>query len=91
MRYFKKADEGLHKDWGDPVYLLEVGDEGHAVRQLVCYPNGNTVSYDDAHVEDEHGALAIMVVDGDESWWAQFEISKAEFEAEWQKHSPMNR
>jgi hypothetical protein len=27
-----------------------------------------------------------MVVDGDEDWWAQYEIAKDEFEQEWRTH-----
>jgi hypothetical protein len=32
-----------------------------------------------------------MVVDGDEDWWAQYEIAKDEFEQEWRTHSPLNQ
>jgi hypothetical protein len=87
MRYFKITDKGFHQDWGgDPTYWLEVNEHGDAERQLEKYPNGNIVSYDRIHSEDEHGALAVMVVDGDEDWWAQYEIAKDEFEQEWRTH-----
>ena len=36
---------------------------------------------------DAYGALAVDVVDGDEDWWVQYEISKNEFEQEWRTHS----
>lgn len=92
MRYFKICDEGFHKDWGgDPTYWLEVNDHGHAGREIVKYPNGNVVSYDETHLEDEHGALSVMVVDGDENFWVSYEISKIDFEDEWQVHKPINR
>src|SRR5271155_2838315 len=94
MRYFRKVDEGYHapdEDWGDPTYWLEVNEDGHADRQVEEYPNGKVLSYDRTHVEDNYGALGIMVIDGDEDWWLPYEITRADFEAKWQAHSPLNR
>ena len=93
MRYFKITDEGYHlQNWGgDPVYWLEVNGQGHAERQLEKYPNGNVLSYDRTHLEDEYGALAILVIDGDPGFWAPHEITRDEFEHEWRCHCPMNR
>jgi hypothetical protein len=93
MRYFKVTDEGYHvEDWGgDPVYWLEINDRGDAERQIEKYPNGNVLSYDRTHLEDEYGALAIMVIDGDPEYWAPYEITREEFEQEWCAHAPMNR
>ncbi len=85
MRYFRIKDEGQHlADWGgDPTYWLEVNERGHAERELAIYPNGNVLRYDRAHEKDEYGALSEMVVDGNENWWAPFEIAQAEFEQQW--------
>ncbi len=94
MRYFRKTGEGYHApvaDWGDPTYWLEVNDCGDAERQLEVYPNGNVLRYDRDHPKDEYSELSIMVVDGDEEWWAPWEISKEEFDAQWRAHSPLNR
>ena len=92
MRYFKITDEGIHKDWGGtPTYWLEVNESGDAERQIEKYPNGNIISYDKAHPEDIHGALSVMVLDGDLGFWVSYEITKDEFEYEWRIHSPLNR
>ena len=93
MRYFKiTAGGGYHRDWGgDPTCWLEVNEAGDAERQLETYPNGNVLSYDRTHQDDEYGALAVMVVDGDEDWWEQYKSTKDEFEQAWQTHSPLNR
>jgi hypothetical protein len=92
MMYFKIVDEGEHTtDWGgDPTYWLEVNEQGHAERQIERYPNGNVVSYDRTHEQDDYGALGVMVVDGDEGFWASYAISKDEFEQEWRTHLPLN-
>jgi hypothetical protein len=89
-RYFRRVDEGIHA-WGDPVYWLEVNEAGDAERQIVEYPNGNVLSYDRAHEEDDHGALGIMVIDGDEDGWAPWSITAAEFAERWRDHRPINR
>ena len=90
MRYFKLVDEGYH-EWGDPTYLVEVNDAGAAQRQIADYPNGKTVSYDRSHQHDQYGGLGLMVVDGDEEWWAPFSITRQEFEERWDSHRPVNR
>jgi hypothetical protein len=85
MRYFRIKDEGHHlADWGgDPTYWLEVNARGDAERELAVYPNGNVLLYDRAHQKDEYGALSIMVIDGNDEWWAPYEITKHEFEEQW--------
>jgi hypothetical protein len=94
MRYFSIVSEGYHHpgdNWGDPTYWLEVNADGHAERQLAEYPNGNVLSYDRTHSEDQYDALGIMVIDGDDDWWAPYEITCDAFEAKWRTHAPMNR
>jgi hypothetical protein len=93
VTHFKIVDEGNRStEWGgDPTYWLEVNDDGHAERQIEHYPNGNVISYDKMHDQDEYGALAIMVVDGDETFWGPYQITKDEFEYEWHAHLPLNR
>ena len=90
MRYFRVIDEGYHP-WGDPTYWLEINADGAAERELAEYPNGNVVSYDQTYLEDEYGGLGIMVVESGDNWWVPFEITKAEFEAKWFIHRPVNR
>ncbi len=94
MGYYSKIGEGYpdpEGDWGDPTYWLEINEDGDAERELAIYPNGKVLSYDREHRNDAFGALAIMVVDGDEDWWAPYEITKEEFEEKWRSHAPMNR
>ncbi len=95
MRYFRITDEGYHArgvNWGgDPTYWLEVNVRGDAERELQVYPNGNVLRYDRAHEKDEYGALSIMVIDGDEAFWAPYEITQDEFEEQWRAHPPLNR
>ena len=85
MRYFRIKDEGHHlADWGgDPTYWLEVNERGDAERELAVYPNGNVLRYDRAHEKDEYGALSMMVIDGNDEWWAPYEITKDKFEEQW--------
>lgn len=94
MRYFRVRDEGYHapgEHWGDPTYWLEINEQGDAERELQEYPNGYVLSYDRTHEEDAYGALDMMVIDGDEAWWARYEITPEEFEEKWGPHVPRNR
>ncbi len=92
LRYYKKRDaHTADPTWGEPTFFLEVNERGDAERELLVYPNGKVLSYDRAHKADEFGALSIMVVDGDEAWWAPYAISKEDFERKWAAHSPLNR
>lgn len=94
MRYYSKIDEG-HLDpedsGGYPTYWLEINAAGDANRQLIVYPNGKVFSYDELHLQDQFGALAIMVIDGDENWWEPYQITKKEFMDKWNSHLPLNR
>src|SRR2546421_2944434 len=92
MRYFKTIGEGFHTGvyWGEATYWLEVNDRGDAERELQVYPNGNVLRYDREHPGDRYGALDIMVVDGDEEAWAEYQITREEFEEQWRTHAPMN-
>src|SRR5579872_6379534 len=95
MRYFRITSESYHAggvNWGgDPTYWLEVNDLGDADRELQVYPNGRVLRYDRAHNRDEFGALSVMVIDGDEEFWAHYEITRDEFEERWRAHAPLNR
>ncbi len=92
MRYYKITTIGRHQDWGgEPTHWLEVNEDGDAERQIIDYPNGNVVSYDTMHTEDAHGALPVMVVDGDAEWWEPYAISREVFEDKWKVHRPLNR
>lgn len=88
LRYFKTVDEANHELGGEATYYLEVDERGDAVRQAMIYPNGRVTRYSEAHPEDEWGALAVMVVDGDEDWWEPRAISSDEFERVWQDTAP---
>jgi hypothetical protein len=49
------------------------------------------ISYDPQYPGDEHGALSLMVIDGDEAWWQPHFITQEEFERAWREHRPINR
>jgi hypothetical protein len=84
-RYFKRewdeprGDELDH--WGTSTWYFEVGDDGHATRQLEVYRSGNALAYDERHLEDAYGGLAEPRFDGAE--WDAFEISADDFAAVW--------
>jgi len=89
MRYYRKVDDGCEsvEGGGDPTYYLEVNDRGDAEREVIIYPNGLVRAYDRDHPEDDHDALAMMVVDGDDDWWRPYSISHEEFEDAWHTHA----
>jgi hypothetical protein len=96
VRYYRitldEAYDWLASEWGGgPTFWFEINHLGDANRQIARYPNGNTLSYDPTYEDDEYNGLQIMVVDGDEDNWAQYGISKDEFEQEWSHHIAMNR
>jgi len=94
VRYFRiTGSEGwLGSEWeGKPTYWFEINEQGDAERQIVHYPNGNTLSYDTSYCEDEYEGLQVMVVDGDEEFWIPYTITKEVFELEWNTHMAMNR
>jgi hypothetical protein len=93
MRYYRKVDEGPEQveAGGDPTYYLEVNERGDAERQVMIYPNGLVRAYDRDHPEDEHGALAIMVVDGGDAWWQPYVVTREEFEDVWRVHGRTTR
>ena len=92
MRYFKITDEGLHHyEWGGyPTYWLEVNEVGNFEREIHEYPNGNILSYDKTHRQDEYGVRTTDDID-DYGFWIPYEITKEEFEHEWDAISPLNR
>jgi hypothetical protein len=89
MRYYSKVDEGSEsvEGGGDPTYYLEVNDRGDAEREVIIYPNSLVRVYDRDHTKDEYGALAVMVVDGDDDWWEPYSIMREEFEDVWRTHA----
>jgi hypothetical protein len=94
MRYYRITSEHHLYDtyWGgSPTYWFEINHLGDARRQVVSYPNGYTLRYDEAHAADEFDGLHQMVVDGDEDWWLPYRITHADFEHIWSTHMPMNQ
>lgn len=85
VRYYKRPWDEVRGDaydsWGCSVWFFEVGDDGYPVRQIEQYASGTVLKYDAGHIEDEFGGLGDQPLDGDE--FAEFEISKEEFEAAW--------
>ena len=93
MIYVRITDQGMYSnEWGgNPTYWMEIDQQDNAIRQIEYYPNGNIVSYDSAHPEDQHGGLSINVTQGERDWWGQFMIDQACFEEAWANHTPLNR
>lgn len=93
MRYFKINSEGLHQgEWGGfPTDWLEVDEVGNIEREINEYPNGNTLTYDKTHQQDEYGVLTTDNIEPDDNFWKLLEITKDEFEREWNTISPINR
>ena len=87
LRYFKRVDEANHEFGGEATYFLEVDEDGDAVRQVELYPNGKVLRYSEAHPQDEWGALSVMVLDTADDW-AEYVISREEFERVWQDTAP---
>jgi hypothetical protein len=88
MRYFKRVDEGNHSFGGEATYFLEVDEDGDATRQVEVYPGGQVLRYSASHAQDEHGALAVRPVDGDDEAWAAYAITRDEFERVWKETTP---
>ena len=93
MRYFKINSEGVHqREWGGfPTDWLEVDEVGNIEREINEYPNGNTLTYDKTHQQDEYGALTTDNIEPDDKFWKLLEITKYEFERKWNTISPINR
>lgn len=85
MRYYKRKwneTRGDHFDsWGTSMYLLETDDSGLPSRQIEKYDNGIVLKYDSDKFEDEYGWLSDQELDLEE--FNEFEISKIDFEKEW--------
>jgi hypothetical protein len=93
VRYFKRNwDESrsdAHNDWGTSTWYFETAPDMWPTRQIEIYANGAVLHYDEAHIEDECGALSEAALDAVD--FAPFEIAQAEFERAWTSHKPINR
>jgi hypothetical protein len=92
-RYFRRhwnEDPGFElAGWGESVWLFEADDDGRVVRQVEVFENGNVLSYDASHDEDECGGLSVEPLDLIE--FAPFEITADTFAAAVATLSPLNR
>ena len=87
-RYFKRrwADSrGDDRDaWGASDYFFETDEELLPIRQIEVYDGGQRLLYSTDHREDDFGGLASVTLAGwDGEAPEKFEISAAEFEAQW--------
>ena len=88
MRYFKrkwnKTRGDQYDNWGTSAFFIETDDSGFPSRQIEKYDNGIVLKYGDKKTEDEFGMLGDLDLDLEE--FGEFEISKAEFENEWESN-----
>ncbi|BAY10693.1 hypothetical protein [Calothrix sp. NIES-2098] len=80
---------GEYDDWGTSTYLMEVGHDLYALRQIEIYENGNILFYDSSHLADNYGMLCDKQFNEEDL--QEFAINKAEFEEIWNSKIPMNR
>jgi hypothetical protein len=91
MHYCRLWDETRgdeYDSWGRATYFFELGSDQRVVRQLEIYENGNVLSYDQSHPEDQFGGLAM---DFDPVDMQPFEISPQALEEAWSRNVPTNR
>jgi hypothetical protein len=94
VRYFterwgeRRGDAYNH--WGASTWFFECDEQLRVKRQIEVYENGRVHHYDEAHPEDEFGALAEKAL-GKESLKSLKEIEAQEFERVWTSQRPSNR
>lgn len=88
MRYFKRKWNETRGDqydnWGTSTFFIETDDSGFPSRQIEKYENGIVLKYGDKKTEDEFGMLGDQDLDLEE--FSEFEISKTDFESEWESN-----
>ncbi len=87
-RHWNETRGDEYDSWGKATYFFEVGSDQRVVRQLEIDENGNVLSYDQWHSEDQFGRLA---KDFDPVDMQPFEISPQAFEEAWSRNVPINR
>ncbi|MFC0518772.1 DUF6881 domain-containing protein [Mucilaginibacter angelicae] len=85
MKYYKRNWDELRGDefdfWGTSTWYFECDEDDYVLRQMEIYANGNVLKYDESYQEDKYGGLAEGPLDSEE--FAEFEITKDEFERVW--------
>tara|TARA_R110000764_G_scaffold109468_1_gene195631 strand:+ start:1249 stop:2184 length:936 start_codon:yes stop_codon:yes gene_type:complete len=89
MRYFKRKWNETRGDqydnWGTSTFFIETDVSGNPSRQIEKYDNGIVLKYGDKKTEDEFGMLGYQDLDLEE--FSEFEISKTDFENEWESNT----
>ncbi|WP_353778645.1 hypothetical protein [Winogradskyella sp. 3972H.M.0a.05] len=89
MKYFKRkwtekrGDQ--FNDWGFSTFFFETDETGFPLRQIEKYDNGVILKYSKNNTEDKYGGLGDQELDLEE--FNEFEISKTDFENEWESNS----
>jgi hypothetical protein len=85
MQYFKRhwddSRGDTHADWGDSTWYFETEPDMWPCRQIEVYAHGAILKYDLTHIRDAFGGLSEVPLDAAE--YAQFAISREEFEQVW--------
>lgn len=86
-KYYKREWDETRGDefdsWGRSLWYFEIGEDKYITRQIEFYENGNRLKYHSGKKNDDFGGLGTEPLDIVE--FKEFEISKNEFEIEWEK------
>lgn len=82
-RHFDEPRTEQAEVWGTCDYYFETNQIGEVLRQIEVYENGKRLKYHDKLIEDEFGSLADQSLDLSD--FVNFEITKFDFELQWQK------
>jgi hypothetical protein len=82
-RHFDETRTEQSESWGACDYYFENNQDGEVLRQIEVYANGKTLKYSQQFIEDKFGFLADQPLDLSD--FVNFEITKADFEYQWQK------
>ena len=91
MRYVKamhqQSTDPVLAEWGTFVRMLEIADDGFAIRQVDVFVNGCVLMYDRELWSDEESMLADRAYNPEqwpEIWERHQEINAQQFEVEWE-------
>jgi hypothetical protein len=82
--YWNESRGDQYDHWGETWYFFEINEsDGFAERQINLYTNGNSTKYDRGDfIDDKYGFLCDLPI---EITSESLEISKEEFETEWNR------
>ncbi len=92
MHYYKRRWDEIRDDeyaeWGCSDWYFEVAPDGTVTRHMEVYDSGSVLQYHPHHIEDAFGFLSSAPIN--HSDFANFSLSRQEFETSWASHTPTN-